>query len=309
MQVLNLVTNPDASFFEQQVGALGRRGVASKTIGVDGDRRVTDDDEGSRSVLDYARFYGRVLRESTTSYDVVHANYGLTAPMALAQPNRPVVVSFWGSDLLGNVGRLSGVCARRADAVIVMSQGMADQLECECHVIPHGIDLELFRPIPRRQARELVGWRDDARQVLFPYAAQRPAKDYPRARRVVERARDRLDEEIELQTLHDVPHARMPLYLNAADTLLLTSKSEGSPNSVKEALACNLPVVTTDVGDVRERLSGVDPAHVCESDDALVDGLIDVLERGEPSNGRDAVQSLGLEQMAERIQAVYDSVR
>ena len=309
MHVLNLVTNPDASFFEQQVAALGRRGVSSTTLGVDGDRVVTDDDEAARSVLDYARFYGRVLRASTAPYDVVHANYGLTAPMALAQPNRPVVLSLWGSDLLGTVGRLSRWCARRADAVIVMSERMADQLDGPCHVIPHGVDLALFRPIPQRQARELVGWRDDAEQVLFPYAAQRPAKDYPRAERVVERARDRTDGEIVLQTLHGVPHARMPLYLNAADTLLLTSKSEGSPNSVKEALACNLPVVATDVGDVRERLAGVDPAHVCASDDDLVDGLVDVLERGEPSNGRDAVASLGLDRMGERIQSVYESVR
>lgn len=308
MHVLNLVTNAGASFFEQQVAALRRRGVSSTTLGVDGDRVVTDDDEASRSVLDYARFYGRVLRTSTSQHDVVHANYGLTAPMALAQPNRPVVLSFWGSDLLGNVGRLSRWCARHADAVIVMSGEMADRLDGECHVIPHGIDLELFRPLPRRQARELVGWRDDAKQVLFPYATQKPVKDYPRAERVVDRARDRLDEDIVLQTLHDVPHARMPLYLNAADTLLLTSKTEGSPNSVKEALACNLPVVATDVGDVRKQLTGVDPSHICGTDEALVDGLVDVLERGDPPNGRAAVASLGVDRMAERIHSVYRSV-
>lgn len=309
MHVLNLVTNPDAPFFEQQVAALARRGVDTTTLAVDGQRRVTDDHEGSRSPLDYAQFYGRVLRASTTQYDVVHANYGLTAPMALGQPSRPVVLSLWGSDLLGGVGRLSRRCARRADAVVVMSREMADQLAVDCHVVPHGIDLELFRPIPRRAARELVGWRDDARQVLFPYAARRPVKDYPRARRVVERTGDRLDGELRLQTLHDVAHERMPLYYNAADTLLLTSKREGSPNSVKEAMACALPVVATDVGDVRERLAGVEPAHVCRSDEALVDGLVDVLERGGRSNGRDAVASLGLDRMAERIESVYESVR
>lgn len=308
MHVLNLVTNADASFFTQQVESLSRRGVSSTTLGVDGDRTVTDDDETARSTLDYARFYGRVLRTSRTPCDVVHANYGLTAPMALAQPNRPVVISFWGSDLLGHVGRLSRLCARRADAVIVMSETMAEQLDTSCHVIPHGIDLTLFRPIPRRQARELVGWRNDAKHVLFPYAAQRGAKDYPRAERIVECVRDRTDEDLVLQTLHDVAHARMPLYFNAADALLLTSKSEGSPNSVKEALACNLPVVATDVGDVRERLDGVDVAHVCKNDSALVDGLADVLERGDATNGRDAVASLGIDQMGERIQSVYDSV-
>jgi glycosyltransferase involved in cell wall biosynthesis len=308
MQVLNLVTNPDAPFYEQQVGALTRQGISETTLSVAGNRAVTDDDSGSRSPLAYAGFYLRVLRRSLEPYDVVHANYGLTAPMALAQPHRPVVLTLWGSDLLGEPAPLSKWCARRADAVIVMSEEMADVLETECHVIPHGIDLSLFRPMPRREARAAVGWRADARHVLFPYAAKREMKDYPRAERVVERVRDRLDDDIVLQTLHDVPHDRMPLYMNAADALLLTSKSEGSPNSVKEAMACNLPVVATDVGDVRERLSDVDPAHVCRTDQQLVDGLTDVLERGVPSDGREAIESLGVDRIGERIRAVYESV-
>lgn len=308
MHVLNLVTNPQAPFFEQQVDALERQGVSTTTVGVAGTRETTDDETSSRSVLDYGRFYARVLRRAAGSYDVVHANYGLTAPMALAQPHRPVVLSFWGSDLLGNVGRLSRRCARRADAVIVMSRAMAGAIGTDCHVIPHGVDLDLFRPLPRGPARDAIGWERGVTQVLFPYAAKREMKDFPRAERVVDAVRSRFDGEIALQTLHGVDHARMPLYLNAADALLLTSKSEGSPNSVKEAMACNLPVVATDVGDVRERLAGVDASHVCRDDAELRAGLLDVLARGEPSTGRAAVASLGVERMGERIRAVYDSV-
>lgn len=308
MHVLNLVTNPQAPFFEQQVDALRGQGVSSTTVGVAGNRRTTDDETSARSVIDYGRFYGRVLHSAAGSHDVVHANYGLTAPMALAQPRRPVVLSFWGSDLLGSVGRLSRRCARRADAVIVMSPAMAEQVGSDCHVIPHGVDLDLFRPLPRRAAREEVGWEQEGKQVLFPYAAKREMKDYPRAKRVVEAVRVRTDDTVALRTLHGVPHARMPLYLNAADALLLTSKSEGSPNSVKEAMACNLPVVATDVGDLGERLTRVDASHVCRSDEELRDGLHDVLKRGEPSTGRAAVASLGLDHMGERIREVYESV-
>nr|WP_299232992.1 glycosyltransferase [Natronomonas sp.] len=259
-------------------------------------------------MLDYVRFYRRVRRRSREPYDVVHANYGLTGPMALAQSIRPVVVSFWGSDLLGNVGRMSRLCARLADAVIVMSNEMDGMLKTESHVIPHGVDLDLFRPFSREAARRSVGWRSDATHVLFPYASQREAKDYPRAERVVDRVRGRIDGDVVLQTLHDVPHALMPLYMNAADVLLLTSKSEGSPNSVKEAMACNLPVVATDVGDVSERLAGVDPSFVCRTDGALCDGLIDVLGARRPSNGREAVEPLGIDRMGERIKAVCESV-
>ena len=308
MQVLNLVTSPDAEFFRLQVRALERQGVEETTLGVPGQQRFTDDGVDDRSMLDYLRYYPQVLRRSFDSYDLVHANYGLTAPAALGQPNLPVVLTLWGTDLMGKYGRLGRLCARRADAVIVMSERMAETLPTDCHVIPHAVDLERFRPFPRRPAREAIGWRHDANHVLFPYPEQRRVKDYPRAKRVVETARDRYGDDVELQTLYGVPHERMPLYMNAADALLLTSRREGSPNAVKEAMACDLPVVATDVGDVRTRLAGVDGSHVCRTDGELVDGLVDVLDRGEPSTGREAIAPLGLEQMGERIRAVYESV-
>ena len=74
MQVLNLVTNPDAQFFQQQLAALGRRGIATETVAVPGDRTTTDDESSSRSVLDYLRFYPRDLRASLGDHDIVHAN-------------------------------------------------------------------------------------------------------------------------------------------------------------------------------------------------------------------------------------------
>jgi glycosyltransferase involved in cell wall biosynthesis len=184
---------------------------------------------------------------------------------------------------------------------------MADELTVDAHVIPHGVDRDRFRPIPTRAAREAVGWDDDAATVLFPYAPDRTVKNYPRAERVVDRARERLDEQVTLRTLGDAPYERMPLYVNAADAVLLTSDSEGSPNSVKEAMACNVPVVATDVGDVRSLLADVEPSHVCRSDDELVAGLVDVLRRGEPSNGR-RVDRIGRDRMAERVLDVYGSV-
>jgi len=309
MRVLNLITDPNVPPYKQQVETLRRQGVEETTLGVPGDRWSDDGESSSRSVLDYVRFYPTVLRHSFGDYDLVHASYGLTAPAALAQPNLPVVVSLWGSDLFGRFGRLSQVCARLADAVIVMSPRMADALHVDCHVIPHGVDLELFGPMPRAEAREAIDWPVVGKRVLFPYPVERPEKDYPRAQRVVEAAEERLDEAVTLHALELTPHERMPLYMNASDAMLLTSQWEGSPNTVKEAMACNLPVVSTDVGDVRERLSGVDPSAVGRTDEELVAGLVDVLSRGEPSNGRRAIEPLGLEQMGRRIRVVYESVR
>jgi len=111
-----------------------------------------------------------------------------------------------------------------------------------------------------------------------------------------------------LHSLHDVPHDRMPLYLNAADAVLMTSKTEGSPNAVKEALSCNVPVVSTDVGDVAALVDGVANAHVADTDDELADALATVLERGEPSTGRRAIEPLSVDRIAERICGIYDEV-
>lgn len=307
MRVLNLVTNHRATFYENQLSTLDRQGVESVTLSVpgrfDGDGEVND-----RSPVDYLRFYPSVLRRSFEDFDLIHANYGLTAPFALAQPNLPVVLSLWGSDLFGRFGPVSKPCAPHCDAVIVMSEAMAEELGSECVVIPHGVDTDAFAPRPREEARRELGWRDDSRHVLFPYPPSQTVKDFPRARRIVERARERLADPVELQTISGVPHQRMPTYMNAADAFLLTSRHEGSPNAVKEALACNLPVVSTDVGDVRERLSGVSPSFVRSDDEGLLEALVTVLERGERSNGRERIEALSLARMGERIRSVYETV-
>jgi glycosyltransferase involved in cell wall biosynthesis len=245
---------------------------------------------------------------------LIHANFGLTAPMALAQVRLPVVLSLWGSDLHGEFGWLSRLCARWCDAVVVMSEAMADELDQDCHVVPHGIDFEKFRPEPVEDARARLDWDEDARHVLFPYAPDRAIKNYPRAERVVERARERLDTSdafdapVKLQTVSGVSHDEIPTYMNAADVLLLTSDSEGSPNTVKEALACNLPVVSTRVGDVPERLDGVRPSAVCDDDPDLADALADVLSNPRRSNGRETVRDLRLERTGARLRGVYETV-
>jgi glycosyltransferase involved in cell wall biosynthesis len=125
---------------------------------------------------------------------------------------------------------------------------------------------------------------------------------------VADAAADALDDPVTFHSVSGVPHAEMPTYMNAADALLLTSNREGSPNTVKEAMACNLPVVATDVGDVAERLDGVSPAAVGETDAELITGLIEVLEADARSDGRDHVRDVSLESMAERIRTVYADV-
>ncbi|WP_018258978.1 glycosyltransferase [Halomicrobium katesii] len=297
--VLMLVTNEDASFYRQQVDALEDLGLNCETVA------VPNSEGGTRRLRHYARFYGTTLRKSLSEYDVVHANYGLTAPAALAQRRRPVVLSLWGSDLLGSYGRLSTWCANRCDEVIVMSDAMATELDREAHVIPHGVDMERFSPTAQASARDELGWDQNARIVLFPYDPERPIKDFPRARAVVDDAASRLDGHVALRTVSGVDHGEIPRYMNATDVMLLTSRREGSPNTVKEALACNCPVVSTDVGDVANYVEALDYSGVCADDDELVERLVATLRAAPVSEGREQVAALGLSEMARNIASVY----
>ena len=301
MRVLQIVTSP-RPFFEQQVSVLEERGIDCTVLGLPGEYCG----KSGRTPLDYARFYPTVLSElRSTEYDLVHANYGLTAPFALAQPVRPVVLTLWGSDLMSEqewLRTISRYGARHANATIAPSPIMSQQLELDHELIPFGVDTELFRPIPKAQARERVGWNTDRQIVLFPYDTSRSVKDFPRARRLV----DRLDADVELRTVDGVDYEAMPYYMNASDVLLVTSERESGPMVVKEAAACNLPIVSTDVGFVGETIEGLPNCFVSDSDRELELGLTAVLNDGRRSAGRERIDGLSLESMGDRLVALYD---
>ncbi|WP_255192412.1 glycosyltransferase family 4 protein [Natronobeatus ordinarius] len=306
MNVLSLVTNRYAPFYVNQTVELESRGINIDHVNP---RKQTEDHEEqqqiSRSYVDYLPLFSRPIRKAFKEYDLVHANNGKTAPFALAQPHRPIVLTLWGSDLAGKYGSVTKRCAQFCDEVIVRNEEMCRELGRDAHVIPAGIDMEQFKPHPQLDAPRSVGWDPSKKHVLFPYPPSRPVKNYPLAERVVERVDEELPEKVCLQTVYGVDHDDVSTYMNAADALLLTSHREGSPNSVKEAMACNLPVVATDVGDVQERLCEVEPSFVCTTEDELVAALCEVLERNERSNGREHIRDLSIDQMGEQILDVY----
>ena len=303
MKVLQLVTSP-RPFFDQQVSALEARGVDCTVLEVPGEHSG----DSGRSPADYARYYATVLSAvRSSSYDLVHANYGLVAPFALAQPTRPVVLTLWGTDLMSDRAWLrscSRYGARRADAAIVPSRVMSRDLETDHELIPFGVDTDLFRPIARADAREYLGWETEQPIALFPYDRTRSVKDYPRARRLVQQA----DVDLELRTVSGVDHDEIPYYMNASDVLLVTSKRESGPMVVKEAAACNLPVVSTDVGFVRETIRGLTNCTVSDNDGALLGGLERAIEDGGRSDGRESIDGLSVDTLGERLHGLYRQV-
>jgi glycosyltransferase involved in cell wall biosynthesis len=259
------------------------------------------------------------------SVDLIHAHFGYCGWIARSNLRKPVVISFMGDDLLGtpdSTGRVSTASslvvqidrwvARTADAVIVKSAEMARIVApVRAHVIPNGVDLQVFSPVDPAEARTALGWPRDRRDVLFAGNPETPRKGYPLARAAAMDAAARRGEPVELVPLAGVAPNRVPLYMNACDALLMTSFLEGSPNVVKEAMACNLPVVSVPVGDVPELLAAVDGCSVRPRDPRdLGEALGQVLQRGGRIGGRAALQRKGLDlaSVADRVLAVYHDV-
>jgi glycosyltransferase involved in cell wall biosynthesis len=290
---------------------------------------VTVDDfafVGRQAVHRYALAWARVQRKlASGSYDLVHAQFGHSGVVTFPK-RRPLVVTLRGDDLQGLIedeqgrigfrGRLlQGVSrwvACHADAVIVVSDHMRALLPCDkpVYTIPSGLDFGLFRLIPRDEARRHLGLPLDRPLVLFAGRPHEPRKRYGLASRAVELLNGSVTPRAELVVAWGVPFTDMPYYMNACDALLFTSVQEGSPNVVKEALACNLPVVSVAVGDVPLRLNGIRGCELCtdEHPKAIAAALARVLRQAERCEGRAAVQELNESLLVHKVLEVYRSV-
>ena len=257
-------------------------------------------------------------------YRLVHVHAGETSLAARFLLGPPMLVSYCGDDILGDPRedgsippgqRVRSALVRAFSLLfprtITKSRQMHERLPAVTRrrntVIPNGVDAEPFTPEPRGAARTRLGWSSEELVVLF--AATRP--DSPRKRRAlaeaaVARAAQLLALPVRLHIAGSVPPGDMPTLMNACDCLILTSSIEGSPNVVKEALMCNLPVVATPAGDVPELLDGVVPSAVCPADEAaLADAVAEVLRSRRRSNGRTAAARLDARIAAERVLAIY----
>ena len=285
---------------------------------------------GGKNPSNYARAWKRVQAEiQRGQFDLIHAQWGQSGLLAL--PKRlPLVVTFRGDDLEGIIGpsgrpttygrllqMLSRMIARQADQVILVADRLAKHISrSDYHIIPSGLDLDLFRPIPREQARRRLGLSTHKRYVLFAGSVGNPRKRYELAQEAVDllrhelaasKASDGENQDVELLVAANVMHDQVPLYMNASDALLLVSLHEGSPNVVKEALACNLPVVTTDVGDVRSRLDSTTGSIILQDDSpaGIAAALREVLQQNQRPNSRPTVIDLDENTLTEKVIQVY----
>lgn len=243
------------------------------------------------------------------NYDLVHAHYSLSAIASSCSGLFPLVISLMGSDAYTSVfwRFVIQVFHRiRWKKTIVKSQKMQILLHLKkAIVIPNGVDLEKFKPILKADAQHDVGFDSSKKTILFISNPEREEKNYPLA---VEAIRLLKRTDVELKPIFNIRNEDISRYLNAADMLLLTSKREGSPNVIKEAMACNVPIVSTDVGDVKINLEGVDNCFVCkDSAWEIALKIEEVLKTDRQTNGRDKIRALDLDSdsIAKKIVSIY----
>ncbi|MFN8570904.1 MAG: glycosyltransferase [Gemmatimonadaceae bacterium] len=329
LRVLMVIPGPE---HDQAVFSFARRQIESiAESGVEVDRFHL----ASRTSVSVLQSERRRLLSRINAFrpDLVHAHFGsMTAYLVSTTSHVPVVITFRGTDLnpryrsvwrnLGdgwlrtNLGHaLSHLAARRADGIICVSEQLRSQLmgsrrRRNAIVVPVGVRLDRFPLIPMNEARTELGWAPSEPVVLFNAGRRPKPKRIDLALAACEVVR-RTIPDVRLAVLdgHQAPD-RIPLYLNAADCVLMTSDYEGSPNIVKEAMACNLPVVTTPVGDTGERLARVTPSAIVASDaEAMGRAATEILRQRERSNGRAIVEDeLRDEILTRKIVALYHRV-
>jgi glycosyltransferase involved in cell wall biosynthesis len=199
--------------------------------------------------------------------------------------------------------------AKKADAVIVMSPEMkAESGREDSYVIPFGANLAEFELLNKETARHRLNLPNGKKYILFPWNPSRKVKRFDLIEEACQILQRRLPD-VELVVIHDLPQSEVVLYMNACDVLVLASDHEGSPVAVREAMACNLPVVSTDVGDVREVLAGVSQAVIVEqSPVAIAEGLYRVLSDSARSDGRAKMEQYDMMTASYQVLDVYHSV-
>ena len=268
--------------------------------------------EGRHDRVDYVRAARRMRSTvARTGVDLVHAHYGLSGAIALAQRTVPVVTTLHGSDYTGQIwwhAWVSWLVVRRCTPIFVSAEGPR-RLRCSrgC-VIPVGVDTELFAPFDRAEAREALGWPTNRRYVLLPGPRTDPGKRadlFDSAFREAQRTAS----DLERVSLDGFSRREVALVMNAVDVTLMTSDREGSPVAIKESLACMTPVVSVAVGDVPELIAGLPGcAIVPREPTALAMAVVASLESPRRVELRHRAEEFSRTAVAERVSALYSDV-
>jgi teichuronic acid biosynthesis glycosyltransferase TuaC len=251
----------------------------------------------------------------TNQFDIFHAHYSLSGFVASLAKAQPLVVSLMGSDIQHNI--VLRIVTKIFSSLfwkstIVKSQQMKRAFNVAgTHVVPNGVNLSVFYNMDKEKCQQKLGWDLTKKHLLFAANPLRKEKNFELSKQAFMTIKH---QNLELHYLSDVLPVDMPVWFNASDVILLSSLWEGSPNVIKEAMACSRPIVSTNVGDVKW-LFGDEPGHyICSFDAEDVTRnirlAIDFAMKHGRTQGLQRLIELGLdaETTAKRIIALYQKV-
>ena len=254
----------------------------------------------------------KLLRKE--KFDIIHAHYSFSGAIASLSGCKNLVVSLMGSDTKKGVFTwiiLNYFLKLIWQNVIVKSEEMKRKIidinpKINCSIIPNGVNFEKFLFIDKLEARKKLGLNDNSKIILFPSNPDRPEKGFNLAKEAVQRIESSF-ENLELIHLNGISNDLMYLYYNAADAVLLTSMREGSPNVIKEAMACCRPIIATNVGDVKHVIENVENCKVTTfNPQSIADELLNVLYSNViKTNGRKKIDWLEESIIAKKIIDFY----
>lgn len=321
MKVLQIVTSfprddwPRNGFIKSQIDSLSKIGVDIDVFQINNPPRKIN------YLLSFFRFRKLI---STKQYDLIHAHYIYPGITAISQRKVPVLFSYMGSEILGTPNRngkitligylnifLSKMLQFLVDRIIVKSDNLLEQLTLKhkAHVIPNGVNYKIFKPIDKKDCRKELGLSQESKIILFLGRLNDPRKNYALAKSAVKRLNESEIEDYVLLSPDSILPEEVPIYLNASNILLHTSLWEGSPNLIKEAMACNIPIVSTDVGDVKKVIGNTAGCFLTNFDDESVSkSILEAFNFHNRTNGRNDISHLEIEKVAYQIKDIYEEM-
>lgn len=293
------------SFVKEQADALRKYGIETDLFPIK--------EKGISGYLKYAMKLRKFVKEK--HYDVVHAHFIWAGVVALFQSSTPSVISFIGCDInRKNFRRAAKLLTfRRAKRLIFVSKKLMELAGNpeNGRMIQYGVDLDKFFPVAREEARKQLGWKQDEKYIFFASRFDRPEKNPQLAFDAV-KLLEAEGHKFTLVEFKGIPAEKLNYYFNAADVFLLTSIREGSPQSVKEAMAANIPVVSTNVGDVSDVVAGVKGNFVTGFEvREVADAILKASQvSGGRTEGRNRLLEIGydMDSLTKKLVSVYKEI-
>ena len=286
------------NYVHEQIESIKDLGIEYDTYFIEG-----------RGILGYLKNYSSMIKK-IKSYQpsMIHAHYGLSGLLASLQRKIPIVTTFHGSDINVKSNRVFSYIASKLSAENIFvheNQPAKINYKDKIHVIPCGVNGKIFFPLDKHEARKKLSLEKNKKYGLFTGSFENAIKNYPLAKEAIIKSSN----EIELLELKDYTREEVCLLMNAVDFLLMTSFTEGSPMVIKEAMCCNCPIVSVDVGDVQSVIAKTENCYVSIYNSEELSQYIDmVLVLDERTQGRENIEKYSLDKIAIKVFQIYKKV-